>query len=457
MNGHRDASVGARGASPNSISTTNSTRWLARVFRTRVARHQLLLVLAVALALRLAVFIAALAEPHRFWRPDSGGYLGLAGHLHPAYLGEERGHWFALGLERTPVYPLFIKAVYETFGSHYEAVIAVQLFLSTATVALTYWLATRLVSREVALVAAFLLAIDPASVVYGNLLLTETLFTFLLTLAVLLVVIGSQRVNPVIAFAGGCLVGLAALTRPVAEYMPLVLILVIGVAVPTAARARIALVAAIVVGSGLFVGGWIGRNVHATGVPILSTIEGKNMLYYRAVGALEESGETAPDAQNYVRAELARRIDPHENAAQLSRTEFSLGLRIVMHHPAGAAKSWAKGVGRILFGPAKGDLALLLTGQAATSPLWLHAFVILAGAITAAIVLAAAVGVVELFRGRTDWGLFVLLAIIAYLIVISAGPEAYARFRVGVEPFIVILGAIGACSLSRRFGRPRRV
>jgi hypothetical protein len=205
-------------------------------------------------------------------------------------------------------------------------------------------------------------------------------------------------------------------------------------------------------------GGWIARNATQTGVPILTTIDGTSMLEYRAVGALQESGETTAQAQALVRRELGQRIEPGDNAAQVSRAEMSLGLGIVAHHPIGAAKSWVNGAGRILVGPGKGDFSRLLTGRAHPNAPAVRGLLVVAEIITAAVVLAAVLGTITVLRGRTPREVYIPLAIVVYLVAISAGPEAYSRFRVGLEPFIVVLAAIGVFSLSpRRFSlSPRR-
>lgn len=415
------------------------------------ANRLLLLALAVALVMRLALFLTAVGHPGRFSRPDSYGYLDIARHLHAAYLGDNTGRLFDLGLMRTPIYPLFVRAVFEIFGDHDAAVVAVQLVLSVATVAVTYWLAARLIPRRVALLAAFLLALDSASIIYSNLILTEALFTFLITLAAALLVVGCQRAAPAFLLAAGCVLGLAALTRPVAEYLPLLLVPVTLFAFRANARARLIAAAALAVGFIVLTGGWIARNATQTGVPVLSTIDGTNMLHYRAVGALEESGETSAQAAAFVRTERAQRVHPADNAARVSRTEMSLGLGIVADHPVGAAKSWVKGAGRILFGPGKGDSSRLLTGRPHSQSTAVRGALALAEIITAIVVLAALIGTVAVLRGRTPREVYILLAIVVYLVVISAGPEAYSRFRVGLEPFIVVLAAIGVFSL-----RPRR-
>ncbi len=315
-------------------------------------RPDLLVVLGIATALRVGVFVAAVRSPQRFWSQDARDYIGVATHLHASYLSGS-GRWFEVGLLRPPVYPLFIRLVFDIFGRHYAPIIAIQLGISVATVGLVYWLAQLLLPRRYALGAAFLLAIDPASIVFANQMLTETLFAFLLTIAIVLVVVGQRRGGPVFMLAAGLMLGFATLTRPVAEYLPLLLVPALVLPAATRRRASLALAAALAAGFVLPVGGWVIRNFSQTHVPIVSTIDGHNMLDYRAVGALVESGELPWDARKHVAVQLAARVHPGQNAAEVSRVQMRLGLDIIGRHPVGATKSWLKGEGRLLGGTAR--------------------------------------------------------------------------------------------------------
>ena len=314
------------------------------------SQADLILILCVGALVRGVFFAAAAGSPERFWSQDDLDYLGIATHLHASYVADA-GVWFDAGLRRPPVYPLFVRLVFEVFGQHYAAVVAVQLVLGVATIGLVFWLAGLMLSRRLALVAAALLAIDPASVIFTNLMLTETVFAFLLTAAIGLVIVARRRGDALLMAAAGVILGLSALTRPVAVYLPLVLapVLVLtatgGMAnahrsgetgIQRHRRSRSAgLVAAavLVLGFALPVGTWVARNASQTGVAVLSTIDGHNMLNYRAVGALVESGELPWDARRKVNEQLAARVAPNANAAEVSRTQMWLGLEILAHHP----------------------------------------------------------------------------------------------------------------------------
>ena len=399
----------------------------------------LLVVLGLAALLRFAVLFAAVGSPERFWSPDDREYIPIANHLHASYLTGS-GHFFDLGLRRPPLYPLFLRAVFDVFGRHYAPVVIIQLGLSVATVALAYWLACLLLPRRLALLAAFLLAADPASIVFANQMMTETLFAFLLTLALALAVVAMRREKTILAAVAGLLLGLAVLTRPVAFYLPLVLVPALVLA--WRRRTSLILAAALVVGFAIPAGGWLVRNLHTTGVATISTIEGYNVWHYRAVGALEETGEKPWDARAIAEAQLAPHVHAGDNAAQISRAQLRVGLDILADHPVEAAKSWARGEVRLLLGPARMETATLLTGQPLARPQWLHALLLADGLITVLSLLAATASLIGLLTRRIAIPELWILAVVAiYLVAVSGGPEAYSRFRVPVAPLFAVLAA----------------
>lgn len=419
-----------------------------RAPRLRV-RADVIAVAAVGALLRLAVFLAAVRSPERFWSQDDRDYLGVARNLHAAYLADA-GHWFEVGLRRPPVYPLFMRLVFEAFGSHYAAVVAAQIGVGVATVALTYWFASLQLPRGAALAAASLVALDPASVVFSNQMLTETLFTFFLVVALALTLVGARSGSMAPLAIAGIALGIATLTRPVAEYLPLVLVATLIVIARARMRRALALSCALAAGYALPVGAWVIHNDIRTGVPVVSTIDGHNMLDYRAVGALVEDGEKPWEARAYVGERLAARLDGGENPAEVSRVQMRLGIEILAEHPVGAVESWAKGEARLLGGPAKTETATLLTGRARVTGAPLLGLVALSQLVTILLVVAGGAGIVGLLVRRLEpRALWISAVTVLYLVVISGGPEAYSRFRVPVTPCLAVLG-VAAVAFRRR-------
>lgn len=242
-----------------------------------------LLVLAVIL---VAAFMRARfldAGPPVFVTPDSDDYLW------PGY-ALAYGLGFDPELRRTPLYPLFIAAVLAG-GGGLASVALVQHVLGVVTAALTYalgratfgagpssgpvasapsigvsWPGSALAGRIAGLLAGLMSALSGPLIVYEHYLMSETLFTLTLTLALLALVVALKRPTRWRLLAAGGAVALACLTRPLGQaVIPLALGLPILLALPSWRRGlkRAALVA---LGLALVLAPWTIRNlaVHGT-------------------------------------------------------------------------------------------------------------------------------------------------------------------------------------------------
>lgn len=136
---------------------------------------------------------------------------------------------------RTPGYPAFLAAIYSLFGESARAVMLAQAAVDTLTCLLTAMIAAQLSPREsrrrVLLTALWLAALCPFTANYTAVVLTETLATFLTTLALLVLVEavgtlqsdeGNALIPPQISgissnmrwLLGGIVVGMSTLVRP---------------------------------------------------------------------------------------------------------------------------------------------------------------------------------------------------------------------------------------------------
>lgn len=142
-----------------------------------------------------------------WWSGDSFEYLAIAKNI--AFR-----HSFSLttGIPtaaREPLYPFLIAAFWWTDNAPIAAVILVQIVCGAATVVLVYLIAKDRFSYRVALIAALGATFAPMTVHYTAVILTESVFTFLIVLGVFY----WGRNHGVIA---GLAFGLAALTRTIA-------------------------------------------------------------------------------------------------------------------------------------------------------------------------------------------------------------------------------------------------
>jgi 4-amino-4-deoxy-L-arabinose transferase-like glycosyltransferase len=203
---------------------------------------------SVALVLRLAFGLRA--PP--FVTNDSLSYL-LPGYdlLH--------GGGFVPLLKRPPLYPLFVGGVFGLFGEELRALTLVQHLLGVVTVVLTYGVGRLLYGSAVGTLAALLTALSGPLIVTEHYLMSEALFGMLLLAGLYAYLRGVRRTGlpPASSSAtagegesfpspsdgwekrgigwlalAGLLLGLAALTRPIAQLVMVLLVLALPLLMP---------------------------------------------------------------------------------------------------------------------------------------------------------------------------------------------------------------------------------
>src|SRR5690606_18600651 len=122
---------------------------------------------------------------------------------------------------RLPLYPILLAAL-RFLGLGLYAGVLLNLLFGIAAIFYTYKVALLFRFKErAALLAAAFIALDIPSVIFGNYLLTESLFTLLLLLSVfnLMQFLMQDCRNRYLLFSAAFL-GIAMLSRPVAFYLP---------------------------------------------------------------------------------------------------------------------------------------------------------------------------------------------------------------------------------------------
>lgn len=400
-------------------------------------------ILGLAFLLRLPLFLLNLGHEERFFTPDSARYVALGTSFEESYF-DQTSQLFGFSLLRTPGYPALIRIVYALAGPRPWAVILVQVALGLSIVWLVYLLAARLFGLRAARWAALAFSVDPISIILVSYLQPEVLFTLALVAGTLAWVRGLQERSWGWGLAAGTVFGLAVLVRPIALYLPALLVpagwFLHGGRWPR----RLIFTLSLILAFAAPVGGWVARNVEVTGVPMVSTVESINILFYRAAGAVaEEEGISIDEA----RARLARlawqRAGPGLNDAEWARVAGALGVEILLDHPVGAAKTWGKGAVRLLVGPGRDELLRLLGIESRTqlaSVLLVGLEVVLYGLVMA----GGALGLRQLVKDGRWFELSVLSLFLLYFVVVSSGVEAYSRFRVPMMPFFAVLAGYGS-------------
>ncbi|HPP11876.1 MAG TPA: glycosyltransferase family 39 protein [bacterium] len=183
-------------------------------------RKKIFWLVAVSLILRLT-FVLSL-PPHlkfddefEYWRVAENFLSG-----HGLVVNE---NWKAF---RPPLYPLIISVLMACRGN----LLAIRIFqavVSTATVVFIFWLGKRVFSSQVGQLAGWFSCGYPFFIFYTGFLLTETVFIFLIVWSLWELVVMTEAPDAFRAVRAGLALGLAGLCRPTMQaFVPLALLLV---------------------------------------------------------------------------------------------------------------------------------------------------------------------------------------------------------------------------------------
>ncbi len=442
---------------------------------TSASRLGLIFALCVAVrVLVLAVGPASLEDKVVQAIPDGNEYRTLARNL-------ARHAAFSLSAEppyrpdvlRTPVYPLFLAPFFGLAANPLIAIVIVQLVLSALLVWGLFRLALELgLAPRPALLAALLCSLSLNLSFLAAKLVTETLFTLLLVITVLLANRFRQfrRVRD-LAAAGACC-GLLVLTRPIALAFPLLLFAYVLFLMRREYRLwpRALILPAC---ASLVVLPWVLRNGKATGRYVVSTAGEHNLVLYNAATAISaERGVTLVEARDLMRDEAIAESGPLDtlDMAHYWQRLSPVAWRHVLARPVTALKIQAIGfvsslamplsfrpllvhsgvtaIGEQYTGQQAG--ALLSRGRpfAALRALWdarlsrLGAagitLLALAALFHLLLLVTAAIGIFS----RSGRSLLWLLLPIAYFLLVT-GALGDARFRAPIEPLLCLFAAVG--------------
>ncbi|HYE66487.1 MAG TPA: glycosyltransferase family 39 protein, partial [Pyrinomonadaceae bacterium] len=171
---------------------------------------------------------------------------------------------------RPPLYPALIAALWWGDAAPVGAVLWLQAGLGAATVALVYLIARDPFNRIVALIACAGMILAPMTCLFSAAVLTETLFTFLLTLGIFLW--GRERF-----LQAGIVFGLSLLTRP--TLLPFLIALAALALLPQWRTHRRAYVTMLLIACAVS-SVWVARNAIIFGrfIPIAASGWGTNLL-----------------------------------------------------------------------------------------------------------------------------------------------------------------------------------
>lgn len=193
-------------------------------------------------------------------------------------------------VNRGPLYPAIIAATLAVTNGWYPAgVQIVQAMFFTATCLLLFWMGTKLFHRNIAIVAAAVASFHPFLIWYTSRIWVETVGTFIFTAIVALVVLVWMNPSSTRGFSLGCVLGTAALLKPV--FLPMTFVLPPLLRFASHQQLKNKHLALMFLGALLVVSPWTVRNWNLTGKFIsVSLLFGYNL----------ERGDTY--VKNYLKA-----------------------------------------------------------------------------------------------------------------------------------------------------------
>lgn len=445
---------------------------------TSFLRRDALAVVGAALLIRALCVWAIGPDPRYSLTPDSPSYLAPAKNLlqHQSFSSSESPPLIPETM-RTPGYPIFLAPFCAGGVVHTRAIVWVQVLLGALTAGLLSGMAWMLWwDRRAAWVAGLAQAFDFVTVVHTHFILTETLYVFVFSLALLGLVkafLDGPKAGGWILLSGLGF-GAAALVRPIGLYyfFPAALIL--------AWEWRRRMVPRWIPAVGLFLAmsllipvGWMARNKAASGTWTFSSVQGLNFYIVRtAVLEMHRTGKSYEQAMADLETQFKSShpegfSSPEEEAAEAG----TWSLKYMLEHPVDLAAVSAKDLVRLLAGNSMKVGAWLFLKDERHDP-WtiplhpsgslreqtktlveehpaLGVALALYSLFLVLIYVLALKGFVTCWRSGEHPKAVLVASSAVYIVALTVGAAAHARYRIPAMPALCLLAAAGLLPFNR--------
>ena len=239
----------------------------------------LLIIFILYAGIRLASFVFLFHERNLII-PNYYSELGISLMRHSTYSIDKKNE----GLIRAPGYPVYFAIIYGLFGIRPGIALFLQLLLSGFIPLLIFFNAESLFGETTAKIASLVSVVEPVSIIYSNLLLSETLFVIPMLVSSLFLIGAVKRGSLSKLLLAAVCTGVAAYFRAVMVYMPLMYITIYLLLSKQTVKKRIAHIGAFAAVFALMIAPWIIRNYDRYGYTGFCGIQDINLYYYRATG-----------------------------------------------------------------------------------------------------------------------------------------------------------------------------
>ncbi len=438
-----------------------------------IKKKHLLFILLIAFATRIIYFLAIIIRnPDGIYVYDSNGYWNIAYNLKQyGVFSQSADIPLELDYYRTPLYPIFI-FLSELVGPEGFSIIFFQIIVAVLTCYFTYRIAKEITnSNFISSVAAIIVAIDVPSIVMSNLVLTETLFTFLLITCIYYFIryLKTERTRTLILAAILC--GAAILCRPIGFFLPFFLSLIMMFHFRNKLRTgflKTGILLSLVIMS---ISPWLIRNKITFNHYFLSVIREHDMQNYQAAAIYAEvNNRSLAESQSILRWKTFKEFkgDAHAQPYEYAKYIESEAMKIAFQNPGLLIKhqavqfvhfflkpcrsyldlqlgNWGKGFNAIPKNVSIFDYLFKHTSKLTISIVFFQLAILLISYITLIF------GVLY-FKINKHLLYLLLVGLIIFCFANLTLPEVTeSRFRVPVVPYIAILSASGIYFLKEKF------
>lgn len=428
-------------------------------------KKRIIFLFLTALFFRLAYFLFILYRnaPEGFLVYDSYGYIQIASNLvdngtfSQSFLSPLEPDYF-----RTPVYPLFL-SLFKITGTNLWVTVVIQIILASLTSVIIYKISrSLLLPVSAATLAALIFCIEPSSICFSTLILTESFFVLIFSWAIYYLINFIHDRKPGQLYLFALLFGIATLTRPAPVYLAFVLF-------PFLLFIRKTMWKTVVMGMAIFIlilSPWFIRTAVTFGKPFLTKLDDEMLLFYHASSIISEKENISlNEAQSKLRRQVLDEFegDPKTEIILFAPFVRDKAMEIIRDNTGIYIRQHIYGVLSIAFKPVRGYFdaqAGYVKGYQSITPGEFPAnqkirtafFAVSSGfSIAMVIVQVLILGFCYIFifngirmlRIENLYAALIFILIIFYFLNMVVPPFSEGRLRLPLMPLLIITGTAG--------------
>ncbi|MBM3744054.1 MAG: glycosyltransferase family 39 protein [Actinobacteria bacterium] len=391
----------------------------------RVIKHPLFPIVITTVLLKLILWTFINNDVSRFTTNDSQNYLLASQTFADTYSNSVKDQ---LSLLIAPGFPFLLMVLQVFFGI---STISLILSLIPIFVAVILYPLFQTYFPKFALIAASFILFEPVLFFESYYILTDTFFLLLVAVSIRILVSLQKSPNLLLATVLGFIVSFACLNRSIVLYLPFAAFAYL-VAFQRKFIKRLVPVLLVFV---TICGAWILRNIHVYDVPVVSSVQYKNLINSEVAGMraleLRQSYAEVIQAEGKLSTEMLRDDATPREEYQYAQKRF---IEVLKESPEFFILNHLRGAAGILFGNGSGTISNALTG----SPPWVtNTIIAISTAISTSSGLLFLLSLLYALYRRLEIGDWILF--IVYFLLVSGGAVAYSRFRIPVIPLMVLI------------------